>query len=59
MAKKSESIYNNVLNLHGEIIISLSVDERSMICNALTKCASQEADIIPIVMLMDRIVKGE
>lgn len=59
MAKKSESIYAKTLNLKGEITITLNADERMMIAEALSKCAGREVDIIPLMMLMDRMIKGE
>lgn len=59
MAKRSESIYNSTLNLKGDATITLSAEERMMICEALSKCAPNEVDILPLAMLMDRMVKGE
>ena len=59
MAKRSESIYNSTLNLKGDATITLSAEERMMICEALAKCAPKEVDILPLAMLMDRMVKGE
>lgn len=59
MAKKSESIYSKELNLKGEITITLNSDERMMIAEALTKAAPKEVDILPLVMLMDRMIKGK
>lgn len=59
MAKKSESIYNSTLNFKGDATITLSAEERMMICEALSKCAPKEVDILPLAMLMDRMVKGE
>lgn len=59
MAKRSESIYNSTLNLKGDATITLSAEERMMICEALSKCAPKEVDILPLAMLMDRMVKGE
>ena len=59
MAKRSESIYNSTLNLKGDATITLSAEERMMICEALSKCAPKEVDILPLAMLVDRMVKGE
>ena len=52
------SIYTSKLNITGEANITLTADERKMICEALGKCAPKEVDIIPIMTLMDKIVKG-
>ena len=59
MAKRSESIYNSTLNLHGDVTLTLTAEERMMICEALTKCAPKEVDILPLALLMDRMIKGE
>lgn len=58
MAKKSESIYNSTLNLRGDATMTLTAEERMMICEALSKCAPKEVDIMPLAVLMDRMVKG-
>ena len=58
MAKKSESIYNSTLNLQGDATMILTAEERMMICEALSKCAPKEVDIMPLAVLMDRMVKG-
>ena len=52
------SIYTSKLNITSEATITLTADERKMICEALGKCAPKEVDIIPIMTLMDKIVKG-
>lgn len=54
-----DSIYNSKLNLKGEATMTLNAEERMMLCEALTKCAPKETDIIPMMLLMDRLVKGE
>ena len=59
MAKRSESIYNSTLNLNGDVTLTLTAEERMMICEALTKCAPKEVDILPLALLMDRMIKGE
>lgn len=58
MAKKSESIYKSTLNLQGEVTMTLTAEERMMICEALSKCAPKEVNITPLLLLMDRMVKG-
>ncbi len=58
MAKRSESIYNSALNLQGDVTLTLTAEERMMICEALTKCAPKEVDILPLALLMDRMIKG-
>ena len=58
MAKKSESIYNSTLNLQGDATMILTAEERMMICEALSKCAPKEVDIMPLAVLMDRMVTG-
>ena len=58
MAKRSESIYNSTLNLQGDATMTLTAEERMMICEALSKCAPKEVDIMPLAVLMDRMVKG-
>lgn len=59
MARKSESIYKKDLNLKGEITITLDADERMMIAEALTKVAPKEVDILPLMILMNRIISGK
>lgn len=59
MAKRSESIYKSTLNLQGDATMTLTAEERMMICEALSKCAPKEVDIMPLALLMDRMVKGE
>ena len=58
MAKRSESIYVSTLNLEGEATMTLTAEERMMICEALSKCASKESNIMPLALLMDRMIKG-
>lgn len=58
MAKKSKSIYENTIQLEGDATMTLSAQERMMIVGALTKCAPDEADVLPIIVLMDRMTKG-
>ena len=53
------SIYNSSLNLTGEATMTLNAEERMMLCEALTKCAPKESDIMPLMILMDRLVKGK
>ncbi len=59
MARKSESIYKKDLNLKGEITITLDADERMMIAEALAKVAPKEVDILPLMILMNRIISGK
>ena len=59
MAKRIESIYKSTLNLQGDATMTLTAEERMMICEALSKCAPKEVDIMPLALLMDRMVKGE
>jgi hypothetical protein len=59
MANRSKSVYDKSMNLEGEITISLNADERMMICESLVKVAPNECDIIPLMFLCDRIVKGK
>ena len=57
--QSKKSVYNKELGLQGDATITLSADERMIICEALAKAAPHEVDILPLVMLTDRIVKGE
>lgn len=59
MAKKNESIYQNTISLKGDATMTLTADERMIVIGALTKCAPDEVDVIPIIELMDRMVKGQ
>ena len=59
MKHSKNSIYNSTLNLTGEATITLDADERMILCEALTKCVAQETDAMPIIFLMDRLVRGE
>lgn len=57
---KLKSVYQqNDLNLKGDITITLSEDERNIICNALAIIFPKECDVLPLIMLCDRIVKGK
>ncbi len=58
MAKKNESIYQNTIPLKGDATMTLTAKERMMVIGALTICAPNEVDVIPILELMDRMVKG-
>lgn len=53
--EKNKSIYENTMGFRGEIEITLNADERSMIANALAKCAPYEVDIIPLMNVMQRL----
>lgn len=53
------SIYNSTLDLKGEATMTLTAEERMMICEALTECAPKETDILPLMILMDRMVRGK
>lgn len=59
MKRNYNSIYKSSLNLQGDATLVLSADERMMLCEALTNCAPRECDILPLMILMDRLVKGE
>ncbi len=54
----AKSIYNKKLHLQGKISIELNPEERMMICEALAKAAPSETDILPAIMLTNRIIKG-
>lgn len=58
MAKKSKSIHENTIQLEGDATMTLSAEERMMIVGALTKCVPEEVDVLPIIMLMDRMARG-
>lgn len=53
--KKHESIYENAIGYNGEIEITLTGDERSIISNALSKCAPYEVNIIPLIKIMQKL----
>jgi len=53
------SIYSKDLNLKGNITVTLDADERMMIAEAMTACADKEVDILPLMMLMDRMITGK
>lgn len=56
---KLKSVYQeNELHLKGDITITLSEEERNIICNALAILCPKECDIMPMLLLCDRIVKG-
>ena len=58
--KKLKSVYDdNGMNLQGDITVTLTVQERNMIANALAILSPKECDIIPILMLVDKVVTGE
>ena len=57
---KLTSVYDsNELNLKGDINITLTLLERNMICNALAILLPKETNPMPLIMLVDRIVKGD
>lgn len=58
--KKLKSVYDdNGMNLQGDITVTLTVQERNMIANALTILALKECDIVPILMLVNKVVTGK
>ena len=58
--KKLKSVYDdNGMNLQGDITVTLTVQERNMIVNALTILAPKECDIVPILMLVNKVVTGK
>lgn len=60
--QKYKSVYKSDLNLQGDITVTLSADERMVICEALAKVAPKEADIFPLILLADKLAtkqKGE
>lgn len=59
MASKYTSIYKSTLNLQGDVTLTLDAEERMMLCEALTNCAPKECDILPLMVLMDRLVRGK
>lgn len=59
MASKYTSIYKSTLNLQGDVTLTLTAEEREMLCEALTNCAPKECDILPLMVLMDRLVRGK
>lgn len=59
MAVSSTSIYKKDLNLKGDITVSLNEDERMIICEALAKAAPQEADIVPLMQLSNKMITGK
>lgn len=38
--------------------LTLTAEERMILCEALTKVAVHEVDIIPLMKLVDRITRG-
>lgn len=54
-----KSIYDNVVFIKGDCTINLSEKEREIIVNALTLRAPKEVDIIPLMILTDKIARGE
>lgn len=58
MASKKDSIYHSEFPLTGDATITLTGEERTMINEALARCAPKEVDIMPILMCMDKIAKG-
>ncbi len=52
------SILESELNLKGDKEVKLSAKEREILCEALTKCAKMEVDLLPIIELMDKLVKA-
>ncbi|GAB5081352.1 hypothetical protein Osc1_05250 [Hominimerdicola sp. 21CYCFAH17_S] len=55
----AKSIYEKGLNIKGDKTISLTADERMMICNALANSIPNEVDPMPIIMLIDRIATNK
>ena len=58
--KKLKSVYDdNGMNLQGDITVTLTVQERNMVANALTILSPKECDIVPILMLVNKVVTGK
>lgn len=58
MASRKQSIYNSEFQFSGDITITLTGMERTMINEALARCAPNEVDIMPILELMNKIATG-
>lgn len=56
--KRTDSIYHSTLDLKDAATVELTAQERMMICEALSKCAPKESDIMPIALCMDKIIKA-
>lgn len=56
--QSEKSVYSKKLGLQGDATITLSADERMIICEALAKAAPHEVDILPLLTLADRLTKG-
>lgn len=54
-----KTINGEKMELNGNITVTLNEDERFLIVEALTEVAPKRVDIVPLMLLMDRMVKGK
>lgn len=57
-SKNTESVYSKKLGFTEGMNLTLTAEERMILCEALTKVSVHEVDIIPLMKLVDRITRG-
>ena len=57
-SKDTESVYTKKLGFTKGMNLTLTAEERMILCEALTKVAVHEVDIIPLMKSVDRITRG-
>lgn len=55
---KIKSVYEKTLNLEGDKTVTLTAEERLIICNAMTILSPKEVDILPMIMIMDKLTRA-
>lgn len=57
--EKIKTVYDKSLVVHGEVTVTLNEEERRIICNALVMVAPNESNIIPLMLIADKIIAGK
>lgn len=53
---KTKSVYKTELTINHEKTLTLSADERKWIAEALARAVANEVNVLPLILLMNKIV---
>ena len=53
---KAQSVYKTDLTINHEKTLTLSADERKWIAEALARAVANEVNVLPLILLMNKIV---
>ena len=53
---KAQSVYKTDFAINHEKTLTLSADERKWIAEALARAVANEVDVLPLILLMNKIV---